>query len=630
MTDPGAGMLRTIKKLLVGRPLRTAQAHHERLTNPIALAIFASDALSSTAYATEEILMTLTLAGSMAVAITMPIAVAIAVLIAIVTLSYRQLIFAYPEGGGAYTVARENLNVAAGNVAGASLLIDYVLTVAVSTAAGIAALTSAVPSLHDYRVALGLLVVLLVTFGNLRGVRESGALFAIPSFIFIASFLGLIGWGIVRHATGQIMPLEYMEGHLEAAHEHTPFIAISALLILRGFSSGCTALTGLEAISNGTTAFRPPESRNAATVMGWMSIILAVLFIGLSFLAIKYHVLPFNSSQEGYQTVVSQIAEAVSGGRGFFYYLIQASTMVILMLAANTAFAGFPRLASLLARDGYLPHQFGTLGDKLVFTNGIAILAFASMALLVIFGGDTHALIPLYAIGVFLSFTIAQIGMVVKWRRERTAGWHYSATVNAIGATLTGIVLIVISYTKFLSGAWIVIVLIPLLIGLFYAIQHHYRIVAGQLSLDGYVLPPSHPDQVSHVVLIPISGLHRGVVLALRYARSLATDDVRAVYVNLNQATTDRLVDRWGEWGLGIPLVILESPYRSILEPLMTYVDRIQEEPDVDFITVLLPEFVNAHWWEGLLHNQTALMIRTFLHFHQGVVVTSVRMHLHD
>lgn len=627
-------MLQGFKRWLIGNPLRTVQQAHERLSNPIALAIFASDALSSTAYATEEILMVLTLAGAAAISFTFPIAIAISALIAIVTLSYRQLIFAYPEGGGAYTVARQNLSKVAGNVAGASLLIDYVLTVAVSTAAGIAALTSAVPGLQDYRIHLCILVVLLVTVGNLRGVRESGSIFAIPSYIFIVTFLGLLAWGIYNVLGGNTAQVAYLPteaDHLREAHENLPLMAVSSLLILRAFSSGCTALTGLEAISNGTSAFRANEARNAATVMGWMSIILATLFVGLSYLAIQYHILPYSSHQEGYQTVVSQIAEQVSGGRGFFYYLVQGSTMTILLLAANTAFAGFPRLASLLAKDGYLPRQFGTLGDKLVFTNGIVILALTSILLLILFGGDTHRLIPLYAVGVFLGFTLAQIGMVAKWLREKQGNWIYSMTINAIGGLLTGVVLLVIAYTKFVQGAWVVIILIPLLIWMFYSIKHHYAEVAEQLSLAGDAPPvKTTPEAVHHTVVIPISGIQHAVVRALQYAKSMGGDDIRAVYVNLNPEVTQKLTDRWAEWGLGIPLVILESQYRSVMDPLMRYIDSVSEEEGTDFITVLLPEFVTAKWWQSLLHNQTATMIRAFLASKRNVVVTSMRYHLED
>lgn len=627
MAEKHDPVLRIFKRWLIGTPLRSAQVAHERLSNPIALAIFASDALSSTAYATEEILMVLTLATAAAVPLTLPIAAGISLLIAVVTLSYRQLIYAYPEGGGAYTVARENLSTAAGNVAGASLLIDYVLTVAVSCAAGIAALVSAFPVLNEYRVPLAGLSILIVMVGNLRGVRESGALFAVPSYIFIFSFLTLIGWGLVRYFGGTIEPLTYPADHMAHLHEGHLAMAVTPLLVLRAFSSGCAALTGLEAISNGTGAFRAPESRNAAQVMAFMSLILGTLFIGLSFLAVQYHILPYSAEQAGYRTVVSQIAEAVSGDRGFFFYLIQGATMVVLLLAANTAFAGFPRLASLLAKDGYLPRQFATMGDKLVFTNGIVMLALISFLLIAAFEGDTHKLIPLYAVGVFLGFTLAQLGMVMKWLRERPAGWAYSCAVNGFGGLMTGVVLVVIAYTKFTQGAWIVIFLIPAMIWVFQSIKSHYAQVAEQLTLEGKAPPETDPVKVHHTVIIPIGGIQYSVVKAMQYAQSLSPDDVRAVYVNLNPTMTEKLEERWPDWGLGTTLVILESPYRSILEPLLAYLDTVQRE-ESDFITVVLPEFVTAHWWESLLHNQTAVMIRTYLSFRRNVVVTSVRYHL--
>lgn len=634
MSEKHDPALTLFKRWLVGAPLRSMQASHERLSNPIALAIFASDALSSTAYATEEILMVLTLAVAMAatsVPLTLPIAIAIAVLIGVVTLSYRQLIFAYPEGGGAYTVARENLSTLAGNIAGASLLIDYVLTVAVSCAAGIAALISAVPALADFRVPLAGISILMVMLGNLRGVRESGALFAIPAYVFIASFFGMIGWGLIKSFTGAIEPLTYPIDHMEHLHDADLVVnAITPLLVLRAFSSGCAALTGLEAISNGTGAFRAPESKNAAIVMSMMALILGSMFVGLSYLAVQYHILPYSAHQEGYQTVVAQIAEAVSGERGWMFYLIQGSTMVVLLLAANTAFAGFPRLASLLAKDGYLPRQFATMGDKLVFTNGIVILALISFLLIVLFEGDTHKLIPLYAVGVFLGFTLAQVGMVQKWLREKPKGWGYSVAINGLGGALTLTVLVVIAYTKFTQGAWIVLVLIPAMIWVFHSIKEHYAEVADQLSLEGRDLPDADPHKVHHTVIIPIGGIQYSVVQALHYAQSLSPDDVRAVYVNINQANTAKLEERWPDWGLGVTLVVLESQYRSILEPLLAYLDMVQQEQGVDYITVLLPEFVTAHWWEGLLHNQTAIMIRTYLGFRRNVVVTSVRYHLED
>ncbi|MEO7994970.1 MAG: APC family permease, partial [bacterium] len=564
----------------------------------------------------------------------LPIAIGIIGLIVIVAISYRQTIHAYPGGGGAYIVAKENLGQMAGLIAGAALLIDYVLTAAVSVASGIAAFTSAVPAFTDQRILLCLLIVLFIALANLRGARESGALFAFPTYGFVVIMLVMLALGFYRFFTGQIEPVIYPPWHLEQAHGTEDMVKnIGLFLILRAFASGCAALTGIEAVSNGVTAFRKPEADNASTVLGWMAGILGTLFFGITFLSMRYHLLPYGAEQEDYQTIVSQLAMQVFHGRNVAYFLVQGFTTGILLLAANTAFADFPRLASLMARDGYLPRQFGTLGDKLVFANGIVILGLFACVLLVAFGGDTHQLIPLYAVGVFLSFTLSQSGMVIHWLKEKAAhggkSHHkYSLFINGFGAILTFLVLIVIGYTKFVHGAWIVVVLIPILVAGFLAIKRHYADVARQLSLEGQMPPESDPHKIHHVVLVPISGIQLAVVRALQYAKSMAADAVRVVYVNLNQATTDKLVERWGEWGMGIPLVILESPYRSILDPLVRYVERVQDEPDTDFITVLLPEFLTARWWHAFLHNQTAFMLRTFLTFKEGVVVTSVRWHL--
>lgn len=529
--------LNSLKKLVVGSPLATAQARHERLSKTAALAVFSSDALSSVAYATEEILLILVLAGTVALHYSIPIGFAIAVLIAVVVSSYRQTIFAYPQGGGSYIVTKDNLGTLPGLISGGALLIDYVLTVAVSVAAGVAALTSAVPGLYDYRIGIGVGFVAAITLANLRGLRESGNLFALPTYLFIGFVAVLILYGLVRWALGWDA----------AAHVPDPRIApvqdLSVFLVLRAFASGCAALTGVEAVSDGVPAFKPPEAKNARTVLAWLGVILISLFVGITFLTRHYHLTPLPE-----QTILSQLARQIFGD-GALYYAIQASTMLILVLAANTAFADFPRLSFFLARDGFLPRQFGSRGDRLVFSNGILILGGTAAALLVLFGGSTHALIPLYAVGVFLSFTLSQASMVRRWLGRREPGWRWRWWLNAAGAATTGLVVVVITATKFTHGAWVVVLLIPLLVMLFMAIHRHYADVAGQLSLDGYGGPPP----MEHTVLVLAGDLHKGVIHALQYARTLSPS-VKGVYVELDPEKTRRLEEKWIKWGLGVPL----------------------------------------------------------------------------
>jgi len=487
-----------LKRVLVGRPMPLAQARHERLRKRVALAIFSSDAMSSVAYATEEILLILVLAGTAALHLSVPIAIAITALLAIVAISYQQTIHAYPNGGGAYIVAKDNLGDVPGLIAAAALLVDYVLTVSVSVAAGVAAVTSAIPGMQDHKVVLGIVFVAAVAAANIRGLRESGRVFAVPTYFFIVSFAVLVLGGAYRYLTGTVPP--------------APLIAVPSVepltwfLVLRAFSSGCVAMTGTEAISNGIPAFRPPESRNAAITLGWMALILGSLFLGITLLANALGIVPTAS-----ETVVSQIARRLFG-TGLLYYLVQAATALILVLAANTSFAGFPRLSSLLARDRFVPRQFSNLGERLVFSNGILVLATLAALLLVIFRGDTHALIPLYAVGVFISFTLSQSGMVRRWWRLREAGWRHRLAINGVGAVATGIVTVVIAMTKFTHGAWIVVVVIPILVGCFVAMRHHYDDVAHQLSLENWEGPPP----MQHTVLVLIGDVQRGVVRAVQ------------------------------------------------------------------------------------------------------------------
>jgi amino acid transporter len=599
-----------LKRIVLGSPLATAQARHERLSKTSALAVFSSDALSSVAYATEEILLVLILAGTAALAYSIPIAFAISVLVIIVVSSYRQTIHAYPQGGGAYIVSKDNLGTLPGLVAGAALLIDYVLTVAVSVAAGVAALTSAFPALYEGRIWLGVLCVAAITTANLRGLRESGQLFAVPTYLFIASFAGMLAYGFARWALGWETPLA-PEVVVPATQ------TLSVFLVLRAFASGCAALTGVEAVSDGVPAFQPSEAKNARIVLAWLGVILVTLFLGVTFLAHHYHVIPRQQ-----ETVVSQLARQIFGG-GLLYFEIQAVTMLILILAANTSFADFPRLAYFLARDGFLPRQFASRGDRLVFSNGILILAAAAAALIVLFQGDTHALIPLYAVGVFISFTLSQSSMVRRWLTRREEGWWWRWWVNAVGAATTGLVMLVIAVTKFTHGAWLVVVLIPLLIAMFLAIRRHYDSVAGQLSLEGYPGPPP----IEHTVLVLVGDLHRGVIEALQYARTLSPT-AKAVYVELDPERTHRLEEKWWKWGLGIPLVVLTSPYRSLRAPLLDYIDHLLLQSEHHVVTIVIPEFIAARWWQHLLHNQTALLIKGALLFRKRVVVVGVPFHL--
>jgi amino acid transporter len=663
-------MATSFKRLFVGRALRTEQAEHERLAKKTALAVFSSDALSSVAYSTEAILLVLLAAGSIAIGYLVPISVGIVILLTILALSYRQTIHAYPSGGGAYIVAKDNLGTQPGLVAGASLLLDYILTVAVSVSAGVAAITSATQGtrlefLHEHRVLICLLFVALIAIINLRGVRESGTIFAGPTYLFIISMLALIGFGLFRYyTTGAVMQTPptnqlYFDKSVGSVEHSTLTSGALIWLLLRAFAAGCTALTGVEAISNGIPAFKKPESKNAAATLTWMAAIMATLILGSGLLAYKLNAHPIGLEQ----TLVSAMARHTFGISPM-YYVFQAATAAILVLAANTAFADFPRLSSLLAADRFLPRQLANRGDRLVFSNGIVILAVFASLLITIFKGEEQSLLPLYALGVFISFTLSQTGMVIHWLRERRAeeakrrikeeeeihrteaadtgavshekerlqaierdrggNWIASILINGAGAIITFIVLIVIAVTRFTRGAWAVIVLIPLLVLLFRAIHGHYQEVAKQLSTEGM----EKLRQLKHEVLVPISGVHRGVIYALEYARSIAPDHVTAVYVDVNEEATRKLQEKWEQWGLGVKLVVLPSPYRSLSRPLLRYIDSVARNAHDDMVTIVLPEFVPARWWQQLLHNQSSLMLKGALLFKKGVIVTSIPYHL--
>jgi amino acid transporter len=628
-----------LKRGLLGSPLASSRERHERLNIPLALAIFASDALSSTAYATEEILVALvgTAFAVHANLLSLPIALLITLLMIIVVISYRQVIFAYPQGGGSFEVSKENLGPVASQVAGAALLIDYVLTVAVSVCAGVSAITSLqlterafnIPD-KQFQVPLALIFIGLITLVNLRGVKESGKVLAFPAFGFIGIMMALIGWGVVKLATGHDEPMM-----LSAATTPWPAPAASLLpdnfeamigfplmlVLLKAFSHGCAALTGIEVIANGVKAFEEPAPQNANKTLVLMAAILGLIFVGMTALAFGFHIVPSHD-----QTVISMVGRAVFGEGNPLYYALQVITMIILVLAANTSFAGFPRLANILADAGYLPRQLMSLGDRLVFTNGIVFLGIVSALMVWAYNADTHAMIPLYAVGVFLSFSLAQWGMVAHHKKHQQPHWQRGMVINGFGAATTAIVTLILVLEKFSEGAWIVVVTIPMLVYIFRSVKRHYETIARQLVLPpgGYV-----PQPIEHTVLVLVSSLNRGTIPALEYAKTISTR-VEAVHVELKPEATKRLIDAWDAWGCGVPLTILKSPYRSITQPLLDYVDEVEERHDHDLVTVIVPEFVTKKFWHNVLHNQTSLLIKTLLRFKKGKVVTSIRYYLEE
>ncbi|HLY65862.1 MAG TPA: APC family permease [Chloroflexota bacterium] len=604
----------SVRRVLIGPPLPSSQAIHERLTKIKALAVLSSDALSSVAYATEETLLVLVAAGAAALSFSLPIAAAIVALMIIVGFSYRQTIKAYPKGGGSYIVTKDNLGTLPGLLAGASLLIDYVLTVAVSVSAGVAAITSARQELQPYTVGIGLFFIGFITIANLRGIRESGNIFAVPTYVFILSMFALIIVGFFKLFTVGIHPAA--EGQLPPAIE-----SLTLFLILRAFASGCSAMTGVEAISDGVPAFKEPQAPNARTTLLWMVILLATMFTGITLLAHFLGILPEDPSAPGYETVLSLIAKDVFG-LGPMYYLIQAATALILILAANTSFSDFPRLAYFLARDSFMPHQYGHRGERLAYSTGIITLGLLSGILLWAFDAQTDALIPLYAVGVFSAFTLSQSSMVRRWLTRKEPGWRTSWVVNAIGACATGLVLVVIVATKFLYGAWIVCLLIPIIIAMFLTIHRHYAKV--QTELEGEI--PVTPAAIKHNIIVPVADLNRAAVQTLAYARSISPN-VTAVHIAEDEEAAHEFREKWEAWGDKVPLVTIESPFRSVVSPLLRYIDNIDREDSRDTVTVILPEYVTDHWWEQLLHNQTALRVKAALLFRPGTVVTSVPYH---
>lgn len=604
-----------IRRLLIGSPLHNAHQHSELIPKWKALPVLAADALSSVAYATEEIVIPLALVAATVPFAThwlLPIAGAIVVLMFIVAMSYRQTIQCYPQGGGAYVVVKENLGQGAGLVAGAALLIDYILTVAVSVSAGVENLVSAFPSLASVQVFFCIWIILILMTLNLRGIGESSTVFAIPTYFFIFSMGVLIVNGIFHN------PHEGMNPITDVLETNYPEIGI--IMLLKAFSSGCAALTGIEAVSDAVPLFKQPKAKNAQTTLMLMVAILAVLFFGVSYLVYAHNL----THVEGV-TLISQLNLLIFG-KGFFFYAVQVGVMLILFLAASTAYADFPRVASLLAKDRYAPRQFSSIGDRLVFSNGIIGLSFVAILLVIFFKGRTHYLIPLYSVGVFLSFTLSQAGMVVRHLKLKQKGWQYSIALNGFGMICTAVVLCVVAAFKFTHGAWVVVIVIPAIVYAFHRIHVHYVMFAREISQSHYDMPKC--EKISdHVVVIPISGLHRGVMNAIRYGMSIS-HDLRICYVKTDEEAHHRLQSAWQEKFPDMKLVVLDSPYRSVSGPLLEYIGQVSKEHPTEFVTVIFPEFLTAHWHHQLLHNQTAWMLKLALIYKKNVVVTSVKYHL--
>ena len=610
-----------IRHTLIGQPLATADLHHERLSKFKALAVFSSDNLSSAAYATEEMLLVLILAGTGAFSYALPIAMTIAILVAIVAVSYIQLVRAYPRGGGAYDVTRVNIGKTASLLAGSTLCVDFILTVAVSTAAGVAAITSELPELHDYKVEMAIGFVTLLTLGNLRGIRESGTIFAIPPYFFILTFGGMIAVGLARVALGHDMHVVAPERTLE---EGTA--AVTLFLVLRAFSSGAAALTGIEALAEGTPSFKPPEAKNAAITLAWMAAILAVFFIGTTVLATKLDIVPAED-----KTVVAQIASAVFG-ENIFFYMVQVGTALILVLAANTAFAGLPTLASVMARDRVMPTQFAYRGERLAFSNGILVLGLASSLVLLLFHAETHSLIPLYAFGVFMAFTLSQAGMVIHWRRVRGPRWRLYTAINGVGSVVTGVVAVIVGATKFTDGAWLSMLAMGILFVVLWRIQAHYSDAEEQLGggLRGAGGVTEHFYGISagrpQTVIVLVDQINRAVLRTVAYARTLSPQAV-AVHVTDDREAADAFRKQWEESVPDVPLTILESPYRSLVEPLMAYLEGVDRTQPNHMVTVVLPEFVVKRFWHKFLHNQLAVRMKNALIRRPNTVIVEVPYH---
>ena len=610
-------MISKLKDLIIGSPLPTSDLAEKQLNKIRALAAFSPDALSSIAYANQEIYLGLVVAGAVGLSLSFPIGLAIVGLLVIVALSYSQTIRGYPNGGGSYVVAHENLGVLPGLVAAAALLIDYILTAAVSLTAGVEAIASAFPALWQDKVAIALAILLVITLANLRGMRETGTLMSFPVYLFLFTFLPMLIYGGIRLLQTGPIPL--------AATAPPAIQGLTLILVLHSFSTGCTALTGVESISNGVPAFKAPQPSNAQKTLAVMAILMGLLFLGSIALTQFLAVIPRPD-----ETILSALARRLLG-TGPIYYLIQMATLLILAVAANTSFAGFPRVAAIVAKDGFLPHQFMAIGDRLVFANGILSLSGATAVLILIFNANTHALVPLFAIGAFLAFTLSQAGMVAHWLRLRGKDWRIKAGINGLGAIVTGFASLIIAYSKFLQGAWISILLIPIIVFGFLRIQRHYREVARQLSLNKRAL--AQKPEGAPPVVIAISGVHRELVAAINFACSIS-DRVTAVYIELEPGAGEAVRMEWEKNWPGVKLDVVPSPYRSIVGPLLDYLDQIDSKRENDQPAVLvLPEFIPAKWWQSLLHNQSALVIKTALlyrrrrHGYQRVIV-DVPFHL--
>ncbi|GAB6989647.1 APC family permease [Paenibacillus pini] len=603
-------MVGKFKRLLIGRPMKSAEIEGEKLTKLKALAVLSSDALSSVAYGTEQILIVLMAAGFAAVWYSIPISIAVLGLLLILIFSYRQTIFAYPTGGGAYIVAKDNLGVPVGLLAGGSLLVDYILTVAVSSSAGTDAITSAFPSLHDHRVLIALIMIVFLTIMNLRGVTEAASVLAVPVYLFVISIFVLIISGVIKYLSGGI--------HAAVPEMGTTVSNISLFLLLKAFSSGCSALTGVEAVSNAIPNFKKPAEKNAAKTLVMMGTILGAMFIGISLLAYWYGIVPNPK-----ETVVSQIANATFG-RGIIYYVIQGITALILFLAANTAYSAFPLLASMLAKDKFMPRMFMVRGDRLGFSNGIINLGILSALLVILFSGNTENLIPLYALGVFIPFTLSQLGMMMRWIKLKPSGWRTKLIINTIGMLTTLTISLIFVLTKF-SHIWMVFIFLPIVIFIFYQTNRHYHNTAEQLRID---ILKDKPIIKGNTIVVPIAGITQVVKQSIGYAKSV-TDNVVAVYVGFTDEDIERMEKKWDEWNPGVRLIVLRSSYRSVIRPLLKFINTVEwKNSETDHITVLIPQFITKHWWQHILHNQTSLVLRTYLINQKNVIITTVPYHL--
>lgn len=617
----------TWRTWLIGRPLPTTAAPHQTIGKFVGLAVFGADALSSIAYAPQEMLVILAAAGPQAFGYAFPISIIISILLAIVTISYQQTIHAYPSGGGAYTVVKENLGIPPALVAGAALMLDYILLAAVAISSGVAQIVSAIPVLYPYRVTLAVAFLILIAVANLRGVKESGNTFAAPTYFFLGMTALTVAVGFYKYLTGSLgMVID--PPRMETLHTEP----ITLFLLLRAFSNGTTALTGVECISNGVKAFKEPRAHNAAVTMIWMSSVLGVLFIGITFLLGEIGAIPAES-----ETVVSQLARTAFGGRGILYLGTIFATTIILVLATNTAFADFPRLSAIIAEDGYMPRQLAYRGSRLVFSRGIVSLAAIAALLIIIFNASVTALIPLWAVGVFLSFTLSQAGMARHWWRvgvhkdekalaQGDKGWQWKLIINGVGALCTVIVTLIFAITKFMDGAWIIVLLIPTIIFSFFAIHHHYQLLARDLSLDNFGEPPPF---IRHRVVVPVAGIHRGTLEALQYARTLS-DDITVVHILLDPGQREAFEKKWKWWGQGVRLVVIDSPYRTFLEPFLGYVDELCKVTQRnERLTIVVPQFNPHRWWHNILHTQTAFWLRFALLSKRGIVITEVPYQVH-